>query len=316
MLQKRNRRIGMAVAGMLLGAAMTAPAQQRDATARSGARKPGSGAAARPAFRVSDKVKVDRDLVYAQYGDRKVSLDLYTPKQRSEKPLPVIVVIHGGGWRNGDKTKFARFAAHFAENGYAAACIGYRLLPEVTFPCPVQDCKAAVRWVRANAKKYGMNPERIGAFGGSAGAHLTAMLATSHKAGALEGEGGNAKVSSRIHAAVGLATPADMSRYAARTGASEDLAKLISPIAHVDGDSAPILLMHSDSDGTVPHEMSVKLQAKYKAAGVAVELITVPKAGHAFWNQPQQFDATMKASLAFLDKILKAPPAGSASPKE
>src|SRR4029077_5650098 len=128
---------------------------------------------------------------------RKVMLDLYLPKEPGSAKIPCIVVIHGGGWGTGDKTRFAAIAARLAEQGFAAACIGYRLLPEVEFPAPVVDCKAAVRWVRANAAQHGIDPDRIGAIGGSAGGHLVAMLGTSASVNELEGEGGNPGVSSR-----------------------------------------------------------------------------------------------------------------------
>ena len=251
-----------------------------------------------------ENVKVIRDIVHAKYGDREVMLDLYLPKKSDGKPIPCIMTIHGGGWRSGNKERFARFASDLAEHGYAAACIGYRLLPEVTFPAPVVDCKAAVRWVRANAEKYAIDPDRIGAIGGSAGAHLVAMLGTSHQVAELEGDGGHPGISSRIHAVVALATPADLTRYAERTGTSKKLAQLISPITHVDGQSAPILLIHSDNDGTVPYQMSVDLQAKYKEAGVRAELVTIERGGHAFWNSPKWFPDTMTRAKAFFDEVL------------
>ena len=255
-------------------------------------------------YAVSDNVQVKRDLVYARVGDRELKLDLYLPKKPITEPMPCIVVIHGGGWRSGDKNRFASKAAYFADHGFAAACIGYRLLPSVKFPAPIEDCRAAVRWVRANATEYGIDPDRMGAFGGSAGAHLTAMLATSHDVAELEGKGGNEGVSTRISTAVALATPADMHRYVQRSGASEELASLISPITHVDAESAPILLLHSKTDPTVPHKMSVDLQAKYKEAGVEAQLVSVEDAPHAFWNMEQWFGDTMKRSVEFFKQHL------------
>jgi pectinesterase len=255
----------------------------------------------------TDAVHVTRDIVYAQYGERAVQLDLYLPAAKSGKPRPCIVVIHGGGWRTGNKERFSRFATRLTEEGFAAACIGYRLLPEATIAQCVEDCKAAVRWVRAHAAEHNIDPDRIGAIGGSAGGHLTAMLATSHAVKELEGDGGNAGVSSRIQAAVGMATPAEMSRFGQRTNLSEEKAKLISPLAHVDKDSAPILLIHSNADGTVPYEQSVRLEKKYQEAGVRAELIEIDGASHAFWNQPEHFDATMGRAVKFFREVLKAP---------
>ncbi|HYW80732.1 MAG TPA: alpha/beta hydrolase [Thermoguttaceae bacterium] len=260
-------------------------------------------------------VKVVRDIVYAKYGDRDVMLDLYLPEKIDKKPIACIVVIHGGGWRSGNKERFARFAADLAEHGYAAACIGYRLLPEVTFPAPIVDCKAAVRWVRANAEKYSIDPDRIGAIGGSAGAHLVAMLGTSHQVAELEGDGGQPGVSSRIHAVVALATPADLTRYGQRIGMAKKMIQLTSPITHVDDQSAPILLIHSDDDPVVPYQMSVDLKAKYEAKGVRAELVTIERGGHAFWNSQKWFPDTMTRAKKFFDEVL-GDPTGTNSPSD
>jgi pectinesterase len=251
-----------------------------------------------------DTVRVERDIVYAKYGDREVMLDLYLPKRPAGEKIPCIVVIHGGGWRSGDKTRFAAQAAYFADKGFAAACIGYRLLPEVTFPAPVVDCKAAVRWVRANAAKYGIDPDRIGATGGSAGGHLTAMLATSSGVKELEGDGGNGGVSSRIQAAVAMATPADMGQFAQRHGVEAASAALISPVTHVTKDSAPILLLHGTGDKLVPMGQSELLLEKYKQAGAAAELVKIEGGSHAFWNSEQWFgDAMARAAAFFRDHL-------------
>ena len=256
---------------------------------------------------VPESVKVERDIIYATYGERKIMLDLYLPKKPAAPKIPCIVVIHGGGWRSGDKTRFAAQAAHFAEQGFAAACIGYRLLPEVEFPAPIVDCKAAVRWVRANAAQHGIDPDRIGAIGGSAGGHLVAMLGTSDKEPKLEGDGGNPGVSSRVQAVVAMATPADMSNFAERTKIDAALAALISPVTHVSKDSAPILLMHGTQDRTVPIAQSELLLAKYKTAGASAEFIKVEGAPHAFWNG-QWFDETMKHADDFFRKQFSATP--------
>ncbi len=250
-----------------------------------------------------ESVKVERDIVYAKYGDREVKLDLYLPKKSASQKIPCIVVIHGGGWRSGDKTRFASIAARLAEQGFAAACIGYRLLPEVQFPAPVVDCKAAVRWVRANAAKHGLDPDRIGAIGGSAGGHLVAMLGTSHAEPKLEGDGGNASVSSRVQAVVAMATPADMTRFADRSGMTKELATLISPLTHVSKDSAPTLLLHSDADKTVPMEQSELLLKKLSDAKVPVKLVKMG-ASHAFWNDAKFFDEVMAKSVKFFRERL------------
>ena len=260
-----------------------------------------------PALRrtLPDTVRVERDIVYATYGDREVMLDLYLPKEPTSDKIPCIVVIHGGGWRSGDKTRHASQAAYLAERRFAAACIGYRLLPEVTFPAPVVDCKAAVRWVRANASKHGIDADRIGATGGSAGGHLTAMLAASFKVQELEGDGGNPGISSRIQAAVAMAAPGDMTAYAQRTGADPEMAALISPMTHIDADAAPMLLIHSTDDRTVPIAQSEAMLAKYKELGLTTDLVKIPNGGHAFWNSPQWFPDVMEQTARFFHEQLK-----------
>ena len=226
----------LALAFLTLALSLTALAQTAPKKTKAAADPEGQP----PRRALPASVKVERDIVYTRYGSREVKLDLYLPKQPASGKTPCIVVVHGGGWRSGDKTRFAHIAGALAEQGFAAACIGYRLLPEVEFPAPVVDCKAAVRWVRANAAKHGLDPDRIGAIGGSAGGHLVALLGTSDTVEKLEGDGGHAGVSSRVHAVVAMATPADMTRMGDRQNLGADLAKLISPVTHVTKNSAPV----------------------------------------------------------------------------
>ena len=159
-------------------------------------------------FELPQTVRLVTDVVYARYEARELRLDLYLPEPAAAR-VPVIVVIRGGGWRSGDKEGFRHIAGYLADAGFAAASIEYRVVPEAVFPAAVQDTKAAVRWLRANGSEYGIDPDRIGAIGGSAGAHLSALLGTSHKVHRLEGAGGHADVSSRVQAVVAMATPTD-----------------------------------------------------------------------------------------------------------
>ena len=260
-------------------------------------------------------VKVERDIVYARYGSREVKLDLYLPKQPAPGKIPCIVVVHGGGWRSGDKSRFAHIAGALAEQGFATACIGYRLLPEVEFPAPVVDCKAAVRWVRANAAKHGIDPDRIGAIGGSAGGHLVAMLGTSDTVASLEGDGGHAGTSSRVQAVVAMATPADLTRMGDRQNLGAELAKLVSPVTHVTKNSAPVLLLHGTKDTLVPMAQSELLLEKYRAAGAPAELVKIESGAHAFWNAAH-FDQTMKLSLKFFRETLASTPASPPAPQK
>lgn len=251
----------------------------------------------------ADSYTIEKDIVYARYGTREVMLDLYLPKERPAAAIPCIVVVHGGGWKNGDKQRFARHAAYLASQGFAAACIGYRLLPEVGIPECIQDAKAAVRWVRANASRYRINPDRIGAIGGSAGAHLVAMLGTSYKETKLEGAGGNPGVSSRVQAVVAMAAPTDFSLFASNSVKMDrDMISLVSPINYVDKDSAPLLLLHGEADKAVPMQQSEVMLAKYRAAGASAELIKNP-GPHGFWNS-ESFRETMDRAVAFFREKL------------
>ena len=294
-----KKRICFAAACLILASGLVSAQQKTKKT-------PGRKRSA-SVFKVPDSVTVARDIVYATYGDRKVMLDMYLPKNPPKGKIPCIITVHGGGWRSGDKNRFARFASKFAENGFAAACIGYRLIPEVKVPQCIEDAKASVRWVRANAEKYNIDPDRIGAFGGSAGAHLVAMVGTSYKVEKLEGDGGNKGVSSRVQAVVALATPADMTAFGRFTKNAE-VAKLISPVSYVDKDSAKFLLMHSEGDRVVPHKQSILLQGKLTKASVPVQLITIKGGGHAFWNgNSPTAQKTLADSITFFQKTLKHP---------
>jgi len=133
----------------------------------------------RTAFPAPESIRTFRDVVYARYGERRLSLDLYLPPESSRRGrVPGVIVVRGGGWQSGDKETFGFLAAHLADEGFAAASIEYRTSQEATFPAAVQDAKAAVRWMRAHASSYGIDPDEIGAIGASAGGLLVTMLAT------------------------------------------------------------------------------------------------------------------------------------------
>ncbi len=162
---------------------------------------PGRG----PALRVPESVQAELDIPYAGTSNPRQRLDLYQPKTRNDnKALPVVVFIHGGGWQNGDKRGGYRMIGPLVESGdYVGVSVGYRLSGEAIWPAQIHDCKAAIRWLRANAKKYNLDPKKIGVTGTSAGGHLVAMLGTSGDVPDLEGKlGDHLKVSSRVQCVV------------------------------------------------------------------------------------------------------------------
>ena len=218
-----------------------------------------------------------------------------------------------------DRTRFAHVASALAEKGVAAACIEYRTADEVAFPCAIQDVKAAVRWMRANAAQYGIDPAMIGTLGGSSGAHMALLVGLTPGIVDLEGSGGNADTSSSVQAVVAMATPADLLTLSAdnkRTvGAflhatpEEDAEKWrwASPINHISSSGPPVLLLHGADDDSVPTSQSLGFARRYREAGAKAELHILPHAPHAFWNYfPWFSDATERAANFFLSVAKQA----------
>ena len=248
------------------------------------------------------------DLVYARAGGKDLLLDLYLP-EKSAGPAPVVVWIHGGGWRNGSKEQTP--ARRLVPRGYAVASINYRLSGEAIFPAQIEDCKAAVRWLRANAAKYSLDPQRFAAWGSSAGGHLVALLGTSGDAEA---------PSSRVQAVIDFFGPTDFLQMDAagskmRHNAPDSPESLLvggaiqenkekvaraNPISYVTAGDPPFLIMHGDQDPLVPHHQSELLADALKKAGVEVTFRTVKGAGHGFGGP--EINAAVDA---FLDKHLK-----------
>jgi acetyl esterase/lipase len=271
-------------------------------------------------------VDVQSDIVYASIGDRQMHLDLYLPKTPAAAPMPAVVYIFGGGWVKGSKIAFRRQAAYMATKGYAGACIEYRLSGEAKYPAAIYDSKAAVRWVRANAKKYNIDPDRIAAAGGSAGGHLALLLGTTADNPAYDTNEGVTGVSSRVAAVAGFNPAVDLVDFGKRMeansnnsvvqflgGSYKDKSELwhaASPTFQVNAKSAPSLFLHGDADTTVPYQQSVEMIQKLKAAGVRAELFTAPGAKHGFFNSPPWYEPTLQRMEEFFDALLKpiAPP--------
>ena len=237
----------------------------------------------------TDDVIEHRNLVFAKYPNKKLELDLFLPKNPMDKPVPCVVAIHGGGWRVNRRIWFEPFAKYLASKGMAAVTIDYRMLPAVEIIDCVYDSKAAVRWVRANADKFGIDPNRIGAIGASAGAQLVALMASTADVPELEGNGGNPGVSSAIQATVGFATPSfkideSDSGSRRRRWMDPEQMRLISPYENISADSAPLYLVHGTADQTVQPQDSQDLYDKYQEVGASAELKWIPDQGHGFYE--------------------------------
>ncbi|MGA2796413.1 MAG: alpha/beta hydrolase fold domain-containing protein [Thermoguttaceae bacterium] len=244
-------------------------------------------------------VKSLRDLEYARAGEISLLLDLYLP-EKSQGPLPLIIWIHGGAWLGGDKADCP--ARRMLQRGYAVASINYRLSNQAVFPAQIEDCKAAVRWLRAHAGQYGLDPEHFGAWGSSAGGHLVALLgATGHVKEFDKGE--NLDLSSSVQAVCDYYGPTDLLQIQAHMlpGApmkhdtpsspesrliggpiqeNKDKAARANPIAYVTPAAAPFLIVHGDQDPLVPYNQSELLFEALKKAGVSVRLHIIEGAGH------------------------------------
>jgi acetyl esterase/lipase len=229
-----------------------------------------------------------------------------------------VICIHGGGFRAGDRHGYDRLCIRLAEKGYVAVTVEYRLAPKHPFPAAIHDVKAAVRWVRANAKKYHIDPERIGVTGGSAGGHLAQFLGVTGGVKEFEGDGGNADQSSAVTCVVNYFGPSDFTKsYGKSVDAAEvlplwlggNLEKeqrkhiLASPLYWVTPHAAPTLCVHGTKDNYVAHEQSVWLVEKLKAADVEAELLTIDGAGHGF--KDKDAETADKAMFAFFEKHLK-----------
>lgn len=227
---------------------------------------------------------------------------------------PGIVFVHGGGWRNGDKEKFMRFAVEYAQKGYICTSVSYRLSDEAPFPAAVHDVKNAVRFFRAHADEYFLDPAHIGAYGNSAGAHLVCMLGLVRPEDGLEGDGTCLETSSAVQAVVASATPADFSLFkgsgantAFLKGSPETLVariKQASPITYVRPDAPPFLLFHGSEDTLVIPAHSATFSTALKKTGATnVTYLQIDGAGHGVFNQHSK--KTHKLMDEFFARTLK-----------
>ncbi|MEM6784868.1 MAG: alpha/beta hydrolase [Bacteroidota bacterium] len=250
-----------------------------------------------------------RDLAYVTDGHERQTLDLYVPD--AGERLPLIVWVHAGGFRFGSKEDDVPLA--YLADGYAIASLNYRLSQHAVFPAQIEDVKAAVRWLRANAATYRLDPDRFGAWGTSAGGHLVAMLGTAGDVGAFD-VGAHLDQSSRVQAVADHFGPTDFLQMDAQRlpdGQVHDdpdspesrliggplqenkaLAARANPIAYVSGDDPPFLIVHGDQDPLVPYGQSVLLVEALEAAGVPVTFHTVEGGGHGRFTDPQVAERT------------------------
>jgi len=246
-------------------------------------------------------VKVERNIPYVENGDRNQVLDLFLPEKPSSKPMPLMIWIHGGAWLGGNQSSPP--VVFLVNNGFAVASVQHRFSSEAIWPAQAYDCKAAVRFLRANAAKYNFDPDHFGVGGDSSGGHLAAFIGTSGEATEMEGDLGNTNVSSRVQAVVDWFGPTDLLLMGKEAGphsfiqhssanspesllvggpiqTKAELAKSANPLTYIDKNVPPFLIMHGDNDQLVPHEQSVILAKALIDAGGEVTMKTIHGAGH------------------------------------
>jgi acetyl esterase/lipase len=283
---------------------------------------------------------VHRDLAYVPHGHPRQKLDLYLPPAGKDlspagENLPLIIWVHGGAFRLGDKRD--KVPLGYLERGYAVASINYRLSQHDLFPAQIEDCKAAVRWLRAHAAQFGLDPQRFAAWGESAGGHLAAMLGTAGhvrafevggppetSGGPPETSGGYLEVSSRVQAVVDYFGPTDFGQMDAHRvpggqvhdapdspeselvgGPIQDKRDKVAqanPITYLRPDAPPFLIVHGEVDPLVPHHQSELLHAALQRAGVPVSFYTVQGAGHGGFTDPE----VPRLTQAFLARHLES----------
>ncbi len=269
---------------------------------------------------VPDSVTLERDIDYANILGGKLQMDVARPK--GDGPFPGVVMIHGGGFRGGTRQSYLPLALRLAERGYVAATITYRLAPKFQFPAPVWDAKSAVRFLRANAARFRLDPERIGTMGGSAGGHLTLFLGLTGGIARFEGDGPHQDQSSRVSCVVNYFGPSDFTRIYDKGGdAALVLPQFLggdvkhamtahvqaSPLPWISPDDPPVLTLHGTKDPLVPYEQGVWLTQRLVDAGVETELITLSGAGHGF--RGKDAEVAEAHTIAFFDRYLKPRPA-------
>ena len=248
------------------------------------------------AQREPDSLIWEEGIVYSTPNGEALALNMARPKPDSGL-RPAILCIHGGGFRAGKRESYDNQCKKLASRGFVAVTITYRLAPKHQFPAAVHDCKAAVRWLRANAAKYNIDPTKIGVTGGSAGGHLAQFLGVTANIPEFEGTGGNPGQPSHVNCVVNVYGPSDFTKsYGKSVDAHEVLPLWFggnlethrqrhivgSPLFWVTPDAAPTLCIHGTEDKYVAHEQAVWIVDKLKAAGVEAELLTMEGAGHGF----------------------------------
>jgi acetyl esterase/lipase len=268
--------------------------------------------------RAAEKAEVDYkpDIAYATVAGEELKFDLATPKGL-DHAVPAVVVIHGGGWMGGKRQDMTTVAKEAAARGYVSATISYRFAPMHRFPAQIEDAKCAVRYLRAHAKELNIDPQHIGALGGSAGAHLAMMLGALDSSDGMEGDGGNPEQPSKVQAVVSFVGPANlvMTDYtdtqtqileAFLGGKPKDKVaecRRASPVTYINKGDAPMLCFFGTNDPLISYDQAFQITTALATAEVPGRVELILGAGHGWVGAEQT--RTMDAAMGFFDQHLK-----------
>ncbi len=269
-----------------------------------------------PPVKEKEGIDLQLNIKYYKVANQDILLDLAKPK-KGKGPFPAVVCVHGGAWRLGSKSDVRPWLTYLAENGYLAISVGYRLIPKDPWPAQIEDCKTAVRWLRANADKYQVNPDKIGCMGFSAGGHLVTLLGLTDKKAGWNGKD-YSKFSSQVQCVVDYYGPTDLTYYGQDETSQQSVFKPMlgkfykedanvykkaSPLTYIHKKTPPFLIFHGTSDNLVPVDQSRKLKEELNKQGGVARYIELKDIGHGWGAEASK--QTNPATMDFLKQNLK-----------
>jgi len=250
----------------------------------------------KPRIPATVAAKVQSNVIYSRAGGEELKMDVFSPTNAAGRSLPVVLYVHGGGWQTGTKSMLSMMPgpSELLRRGYLVVAINYRLAPQYKFPAMIEDAKCAVRFLRAHAGDYSLDPARIGAMGDSSGGHLVALLGLTDARAGFEGEGWTDQ-SSRVQAVVDLYGPTDFANGNSNfitlkliqdafgaTNTTDPILKNANPVTYVSSRAPPFLILHGDHDNLVNLQQSAELDARLKAAGADSTFVVITNLAHGY----------------------------------